>query len=208
MSSVYVKLSAGGSVSYKDNVTSSSELPTVGNKIGDVRGTTDTQHLYMWTGSSWTDMTTGGGGGGSPGGPSGSLQYNSGGSFAGDSQLEWDNTGKILNLNGLAIHALSSTVSLVNNQVSPVTAFSYSASTYNFSVIEFSLTRNTSKAVGLLLIANDASSATLTQAFADLNADLGVLFSVNVSAGNVNVQYTTSNTGFNAFLRYSIRQWI
>jgi len=207
MSDVFIRLGQGGSVSFKDAVTSVASLPTAGNNIGDIRATIDTHNLYMWNASSWDLMTTGGGGG-SPGGPTGSVQFNSSGSFNGDSQLTWDNSGKILGLNGLAIHALSSTVSLVNNQAAPVTAFSYSATTYNFSVIEFSLSRNISKAVGILLIANDAASATLTQAFADLNNDLGVLFTASVSAGNVNIQYTTTNTGFNAFLRYSIRQWI
>jgi len=204
MSSVYIKLGQGGAVTWKSAVDTLASLPTVGNSIGDVRVVVDTNALYIWDGSSWNAT----GGSGSPGGPSGSIQFNNGGSFSGDAQLEWDNSGKVLNLNGLAIHALSSTVSLVNNQASPITAFSYSASTYNFSVIEYSLTRNTSKQVGMLLIANDASSATLTNAFADLNNVTGVTFSTSVSAGNVNIQYTTTNTGFNAFLKYSIRQWV
>ena len=207
MSSVFIKLGQGGSVSYKDNVTTLSTLPATGNSIGDIRGTLDTHNLYMWNGTSWDLMTGGGGGGGTPGSPTTSIQFNAGGTFAGDAQLEWDNTGKILNLNGLAIRALSSTVSLVDNQSSPTTAFSYSSTTYNFSVIEYSITRNTSKQVGMLLIANDASSATLTNGFADLNNITGVTFSTTVSGGNVNVQYTTSSTGFNASLKYSIRQW-
>ena len=207
MSSVFIKLGQGGSVSFKNGVATSGDLPTVGNNIGDVRPVISPESLWMWNGSSWVNTDTGGGGG-SPGGPSGSIQFNNSGSFSGDAQLEWDNTGKILNLNGLAIHALSSTVSLVNNQSSPVTAFSYSASAYNFSVIEYSLTRNTSKQVGILLISNDSTSASLTNGFDDLNNDTGVTFSASVSGGNVNIQYTTTNTGFNGSLKYSIRQWI
>lgn len=208
MSSVFIKLGAGGSVSFKDPVTTAATLPTVGNAIGDIRAALDTKALYIWDGSTWTNTDSGGGGSGTPGGPSSSIQFNNGGSFAGDASLEWDNTGKILNLNGLAISSLSSTVSLVNNQLSPVTAFSYSATTYNFSVIEYSLTRNTSKQVGMLLIANDTSTATLTNAFTDMNSDTGVNFSATISSGNVNVQYTTTSTGFNAAFKYSIRQWI
>lgn len=206
MSSVFIRLTQGGSVSFQDPVATVAALPISGNHPGDVRAALDTGLLYMWNGSSW--VSTGGGGGGSPGSPSGSIQFNNSGSFAGDSQLQWDNSGKILNLNGLAIHALSSTVSLVNNQVSPVTAFSYSASIYNFSVIEYSLTRNTSKQIGMLLIANDSTTATLTNAFADMNNDSGVKFSASVSLGNVNIQYITTNTGSNASLKYSIRQWV
>lgn len=208
MSSVFIRLGQGGSVSFKDGVATVGDLPTTGNNIGDIRTVLSPAGIWMWNGSAWVDVSSGGGGGGTPGAPSGSIQFNSAGTFAGDSELTWDNTGKILGLNGLAISALSSTVSLVNNQGSPVTAFSYSASTYNFSVIEYSLTRNTSKQVGVLLIANDATSATLTNTFADLNSITGITFFATVSGGNVNIQYTSTNTGFNAFLRYSIRQWV
>lgn len=206
MSSVFVKLSPGGAVTWKPAAATSGDLPTEGNAPGDVRAVIDTSELYIWDGSTW-NLASGGGGGGTPGGSSGTIQFNSSGTFAGDSQLQWDNTGKILNLNGLAIHALSGTVSLVDNQVTPVTAFSYSATSYNFTVIEYSLTRNTSKQVGILFIANDGSDASISNAFANL-ADIGVDFTVTVSGGNVNVQYTTTSTGFNAFLRYAMRQWI
>lgn len=205
-SSVYIKLGSGGSVSFKDPVDTAGDLPTVGNMIGDVRAVVDTDTLYIWDGSMW-NATGGGGGGGSPGAPSGSIQFNNAGTFGGDAQLKWDSTGKLLNLNGLAISALSSTVSLVDNQSSPTTAFSYATASYNFSIIEYSLTRNTSKQVGTLFVTNDSSSASLTNAFADLNVS-GVTFSATVSGGNVNIQYTTTSTGFNAFLKYSIRQWI
>lgn len=207
MSSVFIRLGQGGSVSFKDGVATAGDLPTSGNNIGDIRSVLTPPGIWMWNGTSWVDVSSGGGST-SPGSPSGSIQFNNAGTFAGDSELTWDNTGKILGLNGLAISALSSTVSLVNNQGTPVTAFSYSASTYNFSVIEYSLTRNTSKQVGVLLIANDSTSATLTNTFADLNSITGITFFASVSAGNVNIQYTSTNTGFNAFLRYSIRQWI
>jgi len=206
MSGVFIKLGQGGSVQYKDPVPSVGALPSTGNQLGDVRGVTGSTSLYMWNGSSWVN-TSSGGGGGSPGGPSGSIQFNSGGSFGGDPELQWDSINKLLNLNGLAITSLSSSVSLVDNQSSPVTAFSYSATTYNFSIIEYSLTRNTSKQVGRLFIANDSTTVTLTNEFADMNNDSGVKFSAVVSGGNVNVQYTTTSTGFNAFLKYSIRQW-
>jgi len=203
--SVFIRLGEGGSVSYKAPVQNPGDLPTSGNQPGDIRGVVSTNTIYMWDGSAWQD-TSSGGGSTTPGGSSGSIQFNNAGTFAGDSQLQWDNTGKILNLNGLALHALSSTVSLVDNQSSPTTAFSYDASSYNFTVIEYSLTRNTSKQVGILLIANDSSSASISNAFANLS-DVGVNFTVSVSGGNVNIQYTTTNTGFNAFLKYAIRQW-
>lgn len=43
----------------------------------------------------------GGGGGGSPGGSTTQIQYNDAGAFAGSADLTWDNTGKVLGLNGV-----------------------------------------------------------------------------------------------------------
>lgn len=203
--SVFIRLNQGGSVNYQDSVANPGDLPTEGNTAGDIRGVISNQQIYMWDGASWVNVSSGGGG--TPGGSSGQVQFNNGGSFAGAPELTWDNTGKVLGLNGLAISALSSSVSLVDNQSSPVTAFSYAAASYEFTIIEFSLTRAGSKAVGILFICNDASTASLTKQGTDLT-DLGVKFSVSVSAGNVNIQYTTTSTGQNAFLKYAIRQWI
>src|SRR6185295_19456865 len=132
MSSVFVKLGPGGAISWKSSVNTVGELPATGNVRGDVRAVVDVNKLYLWNGTSWTDTSGGGGGGGTPSGPSGSLQFNNGGSFGGDSNLTWDNTGKVLNLGGLALHGPSSTISLINNQPSPVTAFSIDGSLYRF----------------------------------------------------------------------------
>lgn len=205
MADVFIRLGQGGAVSWKAATDTVASLPTSGNQTGDVRVAKDTLDLYIWDGAAWQIVS--GGGGGSPGGASGTIQFNSAGSFAGDSQLVWNNTGKQLELNGLAIKALSSSVSLVDNTAVPTTAFSYSASDYNYSVVEYSLTRNTAKQVGRMLIVNDGASVTLNNDFSNLN-DTGISFSAVISAGNVLVQYTTTNTGFNGFLKYSIRQWI
>lgn len=209
MSSVYVKLGPGGAVTWKSSVTAAASLPTAGNKDGDVRAAIDTNTLYIWSAGAW-HSTGGGGGGGTPVGPSGSLQFNSGGAFNGDSNLTWDNTGKILNIGGLAIHGPSSTISLVNNQPSPVTAFSIDGSLYRFSVIEYSIVRDTSFQIGSLYIVSDGGTGVSIYDGAvplATSADLGIEFSAVMSGSNVNIQYTSTNTGFNGFMRYSIRQW-
>ena len=207
MSDVFIRLGQGAAVSWKASSPSAASLPSSGNAVGDVRAVTDTTDLYMWDGSSWQLVTGGGGGGGSPGGSSGSIQFNSGGSFAGDSQLVWNNTGKMLELNGLAISALSSTISLVDNTSIPTTAISYSASSYNYTIVEYSLTRGSAKQVGRMLVVNDSTNVSLHNDFSNLN-DTGIIFTATVSGGNVLIQYVTNNTGFNGFLRYSLRQWI
>jgi hypothetical protein len=204
MADVFIKLGQGGAVNYKSSVDSLASLPAVGNVQGDVRVVKDTSSLYIWDGSSWQLAT---GGSGSPGGTTGTIQFNNSGNFSGEAELKWDSSGKFLNLNGLAITALSSSTSLVNNTLSPTTAFSYSATDYNYAIVEYSLTRSTSKQVGRMLVVNDSVNVSLNNDFSNLN-DTGVVFSATVSAGNVLIQYTTTDTGFNAFLKYSIRQWI
>lgn len=205
MSDVFIRLGQGGAVEWKSPIDTAANLPSSGNRPGDVRAVTDTSTLYIWDGGAW--QTVSGGGGGSPGGVSGAIQFNSAGSFAGDTQLKWNNTDKYLELNGLAIKALSSSVSLVDNMSSPTTAFSFDAATYNYTIVEYSLTRNTAKQVGRMLIVNDGTNVALNNDFGNLN-DTGISFSATISAGDVLVQYTTTNTGFNGFLKYSLRQWI
>ena len=205
MSSVYIKLNAGASVNYKAPVSTSSALPSSGNSLGDIRETLDTFQLYAWNGSSWQSI--GGGSTTNPAGSQGSIQFNNAGSFGADASLVWDSTNKLLNMNGLAITSLSSSVSLVDGQATPVTCLSYSASTYNYSIIEYSIVRNAAQQVGMLFIANNSTSVSMSNAYANLN-ELGINLSANVSGGNVNIQYTTTSTGFNATFKYAIRQWI
>lgn len=206
MSDVFIRLGQGGAVSWKSAVDSAASLPSSNNQIGDVRAVKDTSELYIWNGSSWA-VISGSGGGSTPGGSEGYIQFNTGGAFDGSAELVWDSTDKFLGLNGLAIKSLSSSISLVDDTSTPTTAFSYNASTYNYAIVEYSLTRSTAKQVGRMLIVNDSTNVTIHDDFSTLN-DPGVIFSASVSGGEVLVQYVTTSTGFNAFLKYSIRQWI
>jgi hypothetical protein len=49
---------------YKDQVSTVSALPTLGNAIGDLRTVQDTGIPYYWDGSAWQSLAGGGGGGG------------------------------------------------------------------------------------------------------------------------------------------------
>jgi len=204
MSSVFVKLSPGGAVNWRDSVEDAAALPAEGNTTGDVRTTSDTGDLYIWKGSTWELIASGTS---APGGPDGAIQFNTGGGFDGEADLKWNKTDKFIDLGGLAVTALSSELSLVDGQGAPVTAFSFDASSYNFTIVEYSLRRNTAKQVGRLYIVNDSSDVSITNDFGNL-ADVGVNFSAIVDGGLVKIQYTTTSTGFNAFLKYAVRQWI
>ena len=45
-------------VSFKEAVSTYANLPQVGNTINDARVTEDTNHLYIWNGTSWVDQGT------------------------------------------------------------------------------------------------------------------------------------------------------
>lgn len=48
-----INIPATGSTSFKDPVTSSTELPTADNRVGDTSLAVDTNTLYVWSGTSW-----------------------------------------------------------------------------------------------------------------------------------------------------------
>lgn len=94
---------------------------------------------------------------------------------------------------------------LLNNTTS--TAISYAHASNKFTFIEYSIERNGALRCGRLLIVNDSSSATIADNGFVEQGTVGVTFGVIISGANVQVQYTTTNTGFNATFKYSLRQW-
>lgn len=99
---------------------------------------------------------------------------------------------------------LQGPVSLLDNNMG--TAFSYPVAN-TFTFIKYSLVRNGSYRCGNILVTNDATTPAIADnGFAELGT-VGVTFLAAINAGNVEIQYITSNTGFPATLKYSITQW-
>lgn len=94
---------------------------------------------------------------------------------------------------------------LLDNTTS--TAISYPHASNKFTLIEYSIERNSALRCGRLLIVNDTSSATLADNGFVEQGVVGVSFGVAILGPNVILQYTTSNTGFNATFKYSLKQW-
>ena len=94
---------------------------------------------------------------------------------------------------------------LLDNTTS--TAISYAHGSYNFTFIDYSIVRNGNYRCGRLLVVNDGSSATLADNGFVEQGSVGVTFGVAISGANVQIQYTTTNTGFNATFKYSLKQW-
>lgn len=168
-------------------------------------------HVSRWSDSAGgptgiPSYTGGGGGGGSAGGNNTEIQYNSGGSLAGDARFRWDSALGVVNMNGMQISALSSTVTLNDNQVSPATAVSYSASLYRFVILEYSVQRGTDFRVGRMLISNDGTNIGFSDDFVETNST-GLNFQAVISGGNVLVEYTSTNTGNTGAFKYAMRRW-
>lgn len=180
----------------------------ISSGVTDVNGVTGSVTIQAGTGisigvSGQFITITATGGGGSPGGPTNSLQYNDSGTLNGNSGFLVDIPNNALNLSGLNQTGLSSGITIANNTSSPTSLFTYLAS-YNFAIIEYSIVRNSIYSVGRLMITNDGTTTSLTD---DFNTNVGVVFSAVISGSNVQINYTSTNTGFSGTFKYSMRRW-
>jgi len=138
----------------------------------------------------------------------GEIQFHgSGGNLDADSRLAWDGTEGALSLNGLKYTSLSSAITLNDNQISPLAIINYSNTSFNYAIVEYSAVRNGEYRTGRLLISNDnTTKAGFSDDFVETNP-LGITFSVSNSASIVNVNYTSTSTGFTGTFKYTIRKW-
>lgn len=141
-------------------------------------------------------------------GATGDVQFkDSGGGLAANSKFNWDNSNERLNLNGLQISPLQTGITLNNNVISPTTFLSYNAASFPFVIIEFSVARGTSRRVGRMLIANDGTVTAFNDDSVETGSGTGVIFSATISGGNVELQYTSDNSGASGTFKHSYRRW-
>lgn len=158
-----------------------------------------------------------------PGGPSGVPSYSGGssttlaagntgeiqykgidGNLAADSKFHIDPVDAVVSLDGLEITTLKSET-LLDNQAAPITAFSY-PDTILYAVIEYSLDRDGDRQLGTILITHDSSAIEIVNnnIFTTVT---GITFSAILAGGNVELQYTSTSTGDDALMKYSMRRW-
>jgi hypothetical protein len=73
-------------------------------------------------------------------------------------------------------------------------------------IVDYSVIRNTDKSLGTLQIVCQGTNVSLADTGTDLGI-AGVTFSAFISSGILHVQYTTTNTGFAATAKYSLKRW-
>lgn len=139
------------------------------------------------------------------GGSVNSIQFNSGGSLAGNANFAIDVTDLSINLNGLREGILSSSIAVLNNQAVFTNLFSM-ANTYPFIVISYSLTKEGFARTGQLLVSYDGTNVACNDSFVETGAT-GVLLQAIVSGSNIQFQYTSTNGVSVGALKYSYRKW-
>lgn len=136
------------------------------------------------------------------------LPVQGGGGFGSDPRLQWDSVRGALNMNGMIFTVLSSAITLANNQTIPADIFSYEKAAFKYCVVEYSLHRADDTHVGRLFITNNDLSVSLTDDFDPLAGSLGIIFSAIIDGDFVKIQYTSTDTGYAATFKYTVRQWI
>lgn len=136
------------------------------------------------------------------------VQFKGGsGNLDADTRFKWDVSESSINLDGYYISSLQGPNVLLDNQAAPVTTFSFDASLYKFAIISYSVRRGTQYRTGRLLVSTNGSSTTgFSDDFVETGAT-GITFSVNISGSTLEVQYTSTSTGVNGELKYSINKW-
>jgi hypothetical protein len=135
----------------------------------------------------------------------GDIQFHGGsGDLAGDIDLKWDGATNSINMNGLYISRKETATLLDNTATMPFITINAAANPY--MVIEYGIARDGDYQIGRLLVVNDTVAASITDD-STFTADPGVTFSAVVSGSDVLVRYTTTNTGFNGTISYSVRRW-
>ncbi len=74
-------------------------------------------------------------------------------------------------------------------------------------IIEFSLIRDTTKEVGHIYLTSDGSAAAASVQSVSLGGANGVTFTADMSGANVRLLYTTTNTGVDGTVIYTMRKW-
>jgi len=131
------------------------------------------------------------------------------GNLAANSQFQWDDANVQLDLNGYKIGTLQ-TLTLLDNQPTPVDIFTHLTSDRRFMVVQYSLERVVLGVVecriGRLYIVNNSVVASLTDDYTETD-DVGVTFSAFVATGVNHFRYITTSNGNDTTFKYHITEW-
>lgn len=137
-------------------------------------------------------------------GSNGNVQFNGSGLLAASSNFNYDYTNNLLQLGGLSITILNSNT-ISDNQISPAPIMSVST-TYTAAIVKYSMKRNGNFRTGRILIATDGTNVSTSEDYVE-EGTTGVVLTSAVSGGFVNINYTSTSTGFSGTFKYSVEEW-
>jgi len=124
--------------------------------------------------------------------------------FIGNGQIPPNGSAPVIGnteiLTEFSVLPVPTVVTLVDDVVSPITAFTIDARAVTLS---YTIVRNNTYQTGTIMIAGTANPLQF-DVTAVQNADTGIVLSVTYLNDLIQVQYTSSNIGFNAQLQYLV----
>ena len=100
-------------------------------------------------------------------------------------------------------------VLLSNNQTSPtISGISFDLTKANAIMINYTITRGPLARIGKIDIITDGVTAGISDLGNDLSSSVGVNWTYSISGGRINLLYTSTNTGNNAFMKYQQTAWL
>ena len=137
--------------------------------------------------------------------PVNSIQYNSGGVLAGNSNFAIDVVDISMTFNGLRQGVLSSGITILDNQAVATNLVLLSAS-FPYYVLEYSIAKEGFTRVGHLKIAYDGTNVACNDSYVETGVT-GVVLTAIVSGG-IQLQYTSTNGAGDGTFKYAWRKWI
>lgn len=136
----------------------------------------------------------------------GDIQFHGGdGNLGGNSNISWDSGTMSLKLGELSFSILKQ-YTLIDNQVNQI-IFTLPVAEARHLIMEYSIARGPNSRVGRKIIFADSNFAIAESEDAVEPIFTGVTLSSDISGGNIVFKYTSTATGQNATLRYSLRYW-
>lgn len=126
--------------------------------------------------------------------------------ITGNANFVYDTATNTINLNGLRMSGMQ-TLAIADSVLvdTPILAYDYTANPY--SMIEYSLERNGERRMGRIMLTHNGTFASISDDNTP-TADLGIIFTADLSGSNIRLKYTSTATGFGATMKLSMRRWI
>jgi hypothetical protein len=96
---------------------------------------------------------------------------------------------------------------LANNQVAPADIFAINWLGSENMWMDYSIARGTTKEAGTILITTDGTNVGIANTNVENNGYAGILFEGTISGSTIHIQYTSTNTGSTAQLKWTLKRW-